>query len=445
MTRAKYSLTLRLLLASTLLLPLCLGAAAWALERSHERALTVATAQRLQLQVLALLAQADVNPAFEMPQQQLETRLNQPSSGLYAIVTDSSGQILWLSPSAARLTDPQTLLSAQLPLLQPGESHTSEYRGLLRQTYQVVWELNSGDELALRFTVAESTAGRAQDIAVFRAQLLLWLGTTALVMLGAQLVIVRWGLKPLRRLTQTIAKIEAGEEHRLEGVWPSEVEPLADNLQNLLAGEQSRRQRMRNTLADLAHSLKTPLAVLRSADRDTDDYAQVCDEQLSRMEEVIAWQLQRATQGQSRLLQRTPVAPAFKRLQQTLHKVYGDRGIDISIDCPEDAKFRGDERDLLEILGNVLDNACKYGKSLVNVQVTGGGDIPLSIVIEDNGDGISPDLRDGLLERGSRADSRREGQGLGLAIVLELVNVYSGSLAIDTSRLGGARVELSLP
>ncbi len=445
MIRANDSLTVRLLLASTLLLPLCLGAAGWALERSHEEALTQATAERLQLQILALLAQADVKQSFQMPQQQLETRLNQPASGLYATVTDAQDRTVWLSPSASRLTNAQTLFSAQLPVLQPGQTHTSEFSGLLRQTYQVVWELSSGNEQALRFTVAESTMNRNREIAVFRTQLWLWLGTTALLMLGAQLAIVRWGLKPLRQLTQTIAKIEAGEEHRLEGTWPREVEALAGNLQNLLEGEQRRRQRMRDTLGDLAHSLKTPLAVLRSAERDTEDYARLCDEQLSRMEEVIAWQLQRATQGHVHLLQRTAVAPALTRLQQTLQKVYGDRGINIRINCPEHIKFRGDERDLLELLGNVLDNACKYGNSLVTVHVSGGGDTALTIVVDDNGDGISPDLRDSLVERGNRADSRREGQGLGLAIVQELVSVYGGYLTIGTSSLGGARVELSLP
>ncbi len=445
MTPTKHSLTLRLLLASTLLLPLCLGAAGWALERSHERALTLATAERLQLHIFALLAQADINRGFQVPPQQLDTRLNQPSSGLYAMVTDASGETLWLSPSTARFEDARAQLSERLPLLQPGQTHTSEFKGLLRQTYQVVWELGSGDERVLYLTVAESTAGRNREIAIFRAQLLLWLGTTALLMLGAQIAVVHWGLTPLRRLTQTIAKIEAGEQYHLEGVWPKEVEPLADNLQNLLDGEQRRRQRMRNTLADLAHSLKTPLAVLRSAEPNTHDYGRLCDEQLSRMEEVIAWQLQRATHGHSRLLQRTPVAPALTRLQQTLQKVYGDRGIDIRVECPDNARFRGDERDLLELLGNILDNACKYGKSIVAVRVTGGGETPLTIVVEDNGEGISPDLRDSLLERGERADSRREGQGLGLAIAQELVTVYGGHIAINASPLGGARVELSLP
>ena len=273
----------------------------------------------------------------------------------------------------------------------------------------------------------------------------LWLGATLLLLLLVQLLIVRWGLQPLRRLSVAIARIEAGEAARLEGYWPREVRPLVDNLQTLLDGEQRRRERMRNTLADLAHSLKTPLAVLRSADASAPDYAALQREQLERMEEVVAWQLQRASGGQQHLLQRVHVAPALERLRDTLLKVYAERELEITVRCPQDARFRGDERDLLELLGNLLDNACKYGRRRIDVEVSGGiGGQALRIVVEDDGEGISPELRDALVQRGARADTRGEGQGIGLAMVLEIVRAQGGRLSFADSPLGGARVVVTL-
>jgi two-component system sensor histidine kinase PhoQ len=440
------SLSARLLLASALLLPTALGASGWYLERAHRTALDAASVERLQLQVLALLAQADVAEQFRMPLQPLEPRLTQPKSGLYAMVTGKRGELLWLSPSADLLADPVARLTSEVPPLNAGEAHESELEGLFRHSYQVVWELESGEELPLRFTIAESTAPRDADLKAFRQQLWIWLGASALLLLAVQWLIIRWGLQPLSRLSRSISRIEAGEQSKLEGEWPPEVEPVAENLQLLLDGEQQRRDRLRNTLADLAHSLKTPLAVLRSADPNSDDYGPLREEQIGRMEEVITWQLQRAEGGRSKLLQRTPVLPPLQRLRDTLVKVYADRHVTIEIQGGGDALYKGDERDFLELMGNLLDNACKYGKRRVEVTVNGGtGHAPLQIAIDDDGDGISPELRDTLLLRGVRADSRREGQGLGLALVADLISASGGELAISTSPLGGARVALSLP
>lgn len=439
------ALVSRLLLASLLLLPMSLGATAWYLERAHRVALDAAMAERLQLQVLALLAQAEVGDNFELPLLPLEPRLSQANSGLYAAVTNARGELLWLSPSAALLDAPLQALLAGVPTLATGELHDSERDGLLRHSYQVLWEVEPGVELPLRFTVAESTAPRDADARAFQERLWLWLGATLLLLLLVQLLIVRWGLQPLRRLSVAIARIEAGEAARLEGYWPREVRPLVDNLQTLLDGEQRRRERMRNTLADLAHSLKTPLAVLRSADPSAPDYAALQREQLERMEEVVAWQLQRASGGQQHLLQRVHVAPALERLRDTLLKVYAERELEITVRCPQDARFRGDERDLLELLGNLLDNACKYGRRRIDVEVSGGiGGQALRIVVEDDGEGISPELRDALVQRGARADTRGEGQGIGLAMVLEIVRAQGGRLSFADSPLGGARVVVTL-
>jgi two-component system sensor histidine kinase PhoQ len=439
------SLGARLLVASLVLLPVVLGATGWVLERAHRGALQAALDERLQLQVLALLAQAEFAEEFRLPLLPLEPRLLQPNSGLYALVSDGGGRPLWLSPSAALLPQPLEKLSAGIPALPPGERYASERDGLWRHAYQVLWEGSDGADVPLRLVVAESTEPRDADLAAYRGQLLLWLGATLLLLLAAQALILRWGLLPLEHISAAVARVEAGESSTLPGPWPSEVQPLADNLNTLLQGEQRRRERTRNTLADLAHSLKTPLAVLRSADAHAEGHAALLEEQVQRMEEVVQWHLQRASGGSARLLQRVPVGPTAARLRETLLKVYADRDLEIVLDCPQSARFRGDERDLMELLGNLLDNGCKYADSRVALSVSGGtAGEPLQVVVEDDGEGISPELRDLLLTRGARADTRREGQGIGLSVVLEIVRAQHGELQIGDSALGGARVSLRL-
>jgi two-component system sensor histidine kinase PhoQ len=258
------------------------------------------------------------------------------------------------------------------------------------------------------------------------------------------MAIVRFGLTPLRRLAERVQAIEDGRDSALGDGWPREVRPLIDSLESLLRGEQQRRERTRNTLADLAHSLKTPLAVLRSADLAAGDYAQLKREQLERMDEVMQWHLQRATGGNHRLLQRVEVGPVIERLRATLLKVYASRSVEIDVDVEASARYRGDERDLMELLGNLLDNACKYADGRVRVSGSRGAEGGLMLIVEDDGEGVSPELRDALLSRGARADTRREGQGIGLAVVMELVAAQDGELVLGDSELGGARVELRL-
>ncbi|MEL7044317.1 MAG: two-component sensor histidine kinase, partial [Pseudomonadota bacterium] len=359
MTRLPRSLASRLMIAALILVPITLGLAAAYLERAHRDALDAAIAERLQLQVITLLAQANVTDDFDLPLMPLEARLLQPASGLYAMVSSDRGETLWLSPSAAFLSNPLERLSDGIPPLSPGTRFDNELGGLFRHAYQVLWEREDGSEVPLRFVVAESSAPRDADVMEFRSKLILWLAAMLVIMLLLQLAIVRWGLTPLRRLAERIQQIEAGKAAELDGDWPREVQPLVGNLESLLSGEQQRRERMRNTLADLAHSLKTPLAVLRSADLHAPDYSSLQQEQLDRMDEVMQWHLQRAVGANHRLLQRVEVLPVLERLRSTLLKVYAARDLEIVVATEGDARFRGDERDLMEILGNLLDNACK--------------------------------------------------------------------------------------
>ena len=207
--------------------------------------------------------------------------------------------------------------------------------------------------------------------------------------------------------------------------------------------ESERRERSRNTLSDLAHSLKTPLAVIRSSDSEAPGSATLVGEQADRMEQIVSYQLQRASGSAHNLLRMVAVAPVAARLRDTLVKVYAEKQQSININISDDCRFRGDERDLLELLGNLMDNACKYGATRVRVTGEGAGE-QLTLAVEDDGDGIDTALAEAVLERGARADSLREGQGIGLAVAADIARSYGGRIGIAKSELGGALVEVSM-
>ena len=433
----------RLVLGSALLLLLFLTVSGWYLERSHRRSLEAAAVERLQLQVLTLLAQAEFDGNFSLPAELIESRYNQPNSGLYARVSDASGNLLWLSPSAVSL--PVAVTAAAPEPLAPGERRFSRNHELYILAWQVVWAAGEGADIPLQFAVMETTAPLEADLAEYTHGLRLWLGGSALLLLFLQALVLGWALRPLRRLAGEVAAIESGDAELLGENYPREIQPLTSNLNTMLGGERKRRERVRNTLADLAHSLKTPLAVLRGADSEQAGFAELVREQSAQMEQIVNYQLQRASGGNHRLLQLIPVAPVLARLRESLQKVYADKAPCITIDVAPDCRFRGDERDLMEVLGNLMDNACKYGNSQVQVRAEGGASRPLRIHIEDDGPGIPAGERERSLRRGTRLDQLTPGQGLGLAVAADIVASYRGRLEIKDSALGGAMVTLVLP
>ncbi len=444
------SLSGRVALASLILLPLFLGASGLYLERSHRLSLEAAEQERLQLQVLGLLAQADynddlnddLNNGLELPEALIDKRLEQPSSGLYARVFGRDDQLLWQSPSLRAAPIDLTRLSVEP--LTPGASLFQRQSGLYCFAYQVVWETASGTAVPLRFEVLEATTTIDADLRLYRRHLIIGLGGATALLILCQLVILSWGLRPLHRMARDVGAIEAGTADRLGGAYPREVQALTDNLNTLLHSEQQRRERARSTLADLAHSLKTPLAVIRSANPDAPDYQPLLGEQLQRMEEIVSYQLQRATGGNHQLLRTIDVAPLAARLRTTLLKVHAANPPRITLDIDPDTRFRGDERDLLEILGNLLDNACKYGAG--QIRLSAGNDAgQLTVSTDDNGPGIAADLREQVLLRGARADTQQPGQGIGLAVVRDIVTSYGGTLSINDGPLGGAHIRVTLP
>ena len=244
-------------------------------------------------------------------------------------------------------------------------------------------------------------------------------------------------------MTERIGALQAGERGDIGEDYPRELSGLAGTLNRFVERERDNRERYRRAMGDLAHSLKTPIAVLNNASTALPaDEKRLFAEQLERMENTVAHQLSRAAALRPVVPRETvEVGPLIDRLHRTLDKAYAAKGV--AVRTSGTARVRGDERDLLEMLGNLLENAYKYCGSRVRVAVRDAATV--CVEVEDDGPGVPVEARARVLERGARADSVHSGQGIGLAVVVELAEAYGGRLAISDSDLGGARVTLEIP
>ncbi|HEX6828295.1 MAG TPA: ATP-binding protein, partial [Burkholderiales bacterium] len=298
------------------------------------------------------------------------------------------------------------------------------------------------------FSVAEDLAEFEAQLTRFRTSLAGWLGGMSLLLLAALGLALRWGLGPLRRVVEELRSVEAGSQERIEGAYPSELQALTDNLNALLAQERARQKRVANAMGDLAHSLKTPLAVVRGAiseARTERTLAATLEEQVARMDKVVAHHLQRASAGTvSQLAAPVAVRPMAEKLVSALAKVHHGKAVQAALDIAGDVRFRGVEGDLMEILGNLLDNAFKWCRRRVRVSAgrASGG---FTLAVEDDGPGIDPAEAERLLERGVRADESVPGHGIGLATVRDIAEAYGADISIGRSELGGALVRLRFP
>jgi two-component system sensor histidine kinase PhoQ len=272
-------------------------------------------------------------------------------------------------------------------------------------------------------------------------------------MLLAFSMLLRGLLKPLRQIETEITEIEEGDRASLSGAFPTELKGVARNLNLLIDSERARSDRYRYTLDNLAHSLKTPLAAMRSLlnDRQDKDFGRRYNEQIDRMDEIVRYQLRKPAASADRLvLAPVPVEKEVARLIDGLGKVYRDKQPEFEVRIQEGMQFRGDTGDFLELAGNLLDNACKWCKHKVRIAVvpsTGGSAVASGMILSvgDDGPGIPQEAADALLQRGMRLDESTPGHGIGLAVVKDIARSYGGQLSIQPSDLGGAEITVSIP
>jgi len=262
---------------------------------------------------------------------------------------------------------------------------------------------------------------------------------------------VRAGLSPFSRLRRQLSAVRDGQERRIDGTYPAEVQPLVNDLNSLLEHREKAVQRALAKAGDLAHGLKTPLAVLaQEADRveaeGQQEVAAAIHQQVERMRRQVDYHLAHARAASSGGAPgaHCVVLVSAEGLSRTLRRIYAARGLDIAVDVSPEHSIRGEREDLDEMLGNLLDNACKWAKSAVSVQsFRENGSIV--ILVDDDGPGIVPEMRDIVLQRGVRADEAAPGSGLGLSIVRDLAEVYGGTISLENSPHGGLRARLQLP
>ncbi|AOF87513.1 HAMP domain protein [Hydrogenophaga sp. RAC07] len=440
--KAGYSIRTRLLLGAAVVLLTFMAGAGLAVQRANAESVREAYFGRLQSTIYLLLAAAelDAGGSLVMPPEFAEPRLSLPGSGLYAGIYNVLRRDQWQSASTLGLQPP--FRRSQQPGQWRNETVDEVGKSFLSVSYAVTWKA-SAREAPLVLTVLEDRAAFDREVGAFTRTLWLWLGGAAVLLLLAQLWLLRWGLAPLRHVASEIRRIEDGGQSRIEGRYPTEISSLTDNLNNLIEQERERQARHRDALSFLAHSLKTPLAVLRSAMAEPAQLPAIVAQQVSRMDDIVQHQLGRAIAGgAARFAPPLLVAPILERIRDALAKVYAERALDFSVECPADLTWRIDEGDLFEMLGNLLDNGAKWARTQVLVRIW-REPISMCIRIEDDGPGFND--TESILQLHVRGDERIPGHGVGLAVVSDLVASHLGELKLSSSPLGGGRVDIVLP
>ena len=446
------SLSARLLISVSLLLVFFFGMTIVVLNSAFREAGEEAQQDILDGQLMALIAAAEpnVDGELEMPPDLSEPRFGNLGSGLYGALTDDSNFPVWTSRSALGTYVPY----GEQP--SPGQRTFSRIEledgtPLMALSLHVQWELASGDLKPYTFSVAQSLDSFNAQLAGFRRQLFTWFGAVALIMLFSISMVMRGLLKPLRQIESEISDVEGGNRQSLSDDFPDELSSVARNMNLLIGSERGRAERYRNTLDNLAHSLKTPLAAIRAVltEQRSSDVTEKIEAQIERMNDIVRYQLKIPAARSKKLgVIALPVKKELKKLVDGLHKVYKDKNPSIDVDLADGIVFRGESGDFLELAGNLLDNACKCCEAAVKLTIAplsvGKGSGGMRIIVEDDGPGIPEEARAPLLERGMRLDESAPGQGIGLAVVTDIAASYGGTVTISDSTLGGAKISVTV-
>lgn len=449
------SLNTRLLIVACIALTAFLGVTGFVLDGSYRNSAENALKDRLRGYANALIAAAepDAKGTIHLTHALPELRFFTEGSGLYAKISSNKDGDNWVSPSMAGL---KIDFTHEFKRASQHFEYIIASDGSLLYAFNigVTWDERENAKEGYTFSVAEDLESYYSDINGFRKTLWGWLGAVAVVLLVVLGTVLRWGLMPLRRVAEDLTAIEAGKQTELQGLYPKELRGLTDNLNALIRNEREHLERYRNTLGDLAHSLKTPLALLRSEVEGQNNNIELrsnVQQQVDRMSQIIEYQLQRAaTSGRTALVVPIDVNDIVFKVVAALDKVYADKKIRREIHVSENTYFYGDESDLTELLGNLIDNAYKWCHN--KVIISARQDLSdskrhagLIINIEDDGAGIPGEMVKYVTRRGARADKEINGHGIGLAMVQDILRVYEGRLEITTSRLGGACVSVRFP
>jgi signal transduction histidine kinase len=452
------SLALRLFFSATTWIVVILVVTGIVLSSIYRAAVERAFDRRLGVYLRTLVADVAMpeENAGKFPQSIGEPLFDLPLSGWY-------WQVTRLDAPVPDVHSSRSLWDAVLPHLAdpaasstPGGARAGYGEGPEGQQLRLVERtIDLGDEGRYLVAVAGDAAEIDNEIRSFDSALLITFATLALVLLLTTTFQVRFGLAPLKRISAGLAAIRSGVAERLDGAFPVEIAPLARETNALLDANREIVTRARTHVGNLAHALKTPISVMlnEATAHGSDPLALKVREQTEIMRDQVTRHLERA-----RLAARvaaigtvTDVRTTVTALARTMEKIHHHRAIAIDIDAPEGVRFRGEQQDLEEMVGNLVDNACKWAQSRVAVEVfserraTSDERRMVRILVDDDGPGLSPQQREQVARRGRRLDETKPGSGLGLSIVVELASLYGGGLTLGTAPIGGLRAELLLP
>lgn len=435
------SLTLRLTLAASALVGLSLAATGILLVlmfRDHiERRFDGGLED--QLEELVAASEIDGSGALSLTWTPVDPRFNRPGSGWYWQVSQQ-GDVIRRSLSLTGMALPGIRGGARDVVTAAGPAG-----GQLRILSRPI--TLPGAPGAFDFAVAGPVDDIDTDVWRFSAIIATTLSILGLCLVVAVYVQVRYGLRPLIRLRQALSDIRTGRSERMPETFPDEVEPVVEELNALLDQNATLLERARTQAGNLAHALKHPLTIMtHEAGRLDRERAQLISEQLVAMRNAIDRHLSRArVAGLSASVGvRTPVATAAEDLRISMERLHAGRGLCIEADLPRDLLFAGNAEDLEEMLGNLMDNACKWASG--RIRVSGESrDGRVVVTVEDDGPGIAEADRDTVLGRGRRLDESVAGAGLGLDIVRDIAELYRGTLRLEASPLGGLKAVLDLP
>lgn len=440
-----YSLRWRLLIIASVILVFFFILMTLILENAFKRSILSMERTRLEavMQDLSLLVQPTTQHNDLIIDTEIDHRLKLPLSGLYAQVNKDNGNLMWRSPS---------MMGDSLPFVTRVNSGEKLFYDIVYKHNQKLFALtykllikNNNKIIPLLLSVAEDRVYFKQHLSEFTIALVDLSVCFIFLLVLILFLMLNWGFYPIKKLTKEIKLVEDGKIQYLSNLYPRELIFLKDNINHFISYEQKRRIRYSNAISDMAHSMKTPLAVLNNLNsyqfinrKDQN----ILDEQVERLQQIVRYQLQRAnTAGTSLFPKPTLINKVIKRVIQALEKVYFEKKVIVYNLISESYLFYGDELDLLEILGNCLDNAFKWCNNTIWIK----NDIinQYNIVIQDNGPGFSPEMMGSYKQRGIRADETKPGQGLGLAIVNDIVEIYGGELLVLNNNQG-AKVMIRL-
>ena len=412
------------------------------LDDAYTKSLTQAKMSELRLMNLGLLSAFELDDDVPyMPELLYEEQLNLPGSGYLGLIVFRD-KIIWQSASALEYTLSIPKFNVDVGNELFIESYATNFDAESEYfVYAYTAEFASNKDFEpVRFYIFNNKVQFQEERDTFISAVWRWLFTLSAALLAFIIVGINLVLAPVRKLIHEISLASKGNKSQLNDRYPSEFDSLKNSINELLQSEAEQRARYKNSLSDLAHSLKTPLAVALGCS----NLPAQANDSLHQIDRIIQRQLKRASAGKVGWQAPILILPLIQKVANAMDKVYARKHLSITIEGDNKVTFKGDDTDLMELCGNLLDNACKAASSCVQISIKDDGKWTV-LCVEDDGPGIPENKKQVLLERGMRLDTYSEGQGIGMAIVSDLVAIYQGKLLIEDAPSGGARIIVKLP